>query len=193
MPKVVPGYKEEVRRIIIEAAIAESNENGFSNVKMDNIAKRLGISRTTIYIYFKNREEILDAAIEYIREELSVVLREAFLKDDLEASLNAIYDFFVQNEDEPEMNAIIGVFARSVYDEKTAGVLRKNFISMHDLIQAAIDDQIKKGRISGDLNSDITAYTIQALSLGIKMTLVGGLERETAKEIWKSALRKLLV
>jgi len=25
------------------------------------------------------------------------------------------------------------------------------------------------------------------------MTLVGGLERETAKEIWKSELRKLLV
>ena len=193
MPKVVPGYKEEARRNIIEAAIAESNENGFSNVKMDSIAKRLGISRTTIYIYFKNREEILDAATEYIREKLSVVLREAFLKDDLEDSLNSIYDFFVQNEDEPGMNAIIGVFARSVYDEKTARVLRKNFISMHDLFQTAIDDQIKKGRVSADLNSDITAYTIQALSLGIKMTLVGGLERKTAKEIWKSALRKLLV
>ena len=64
---------------------------------------------------------------------------------------------------------------------------------MHDLIQAAIDEQMKKGRISGDLNLDVAAYTIQALSPGIKMALIGGLERGTAKEIWKPGLRKLLV
>lgn len=58
---------------------------------------------------------------------------------------------------------------------------------------AAIDEQMKKGWISGDLNLDIAAYTIQALSLGIKMALIGGPERGTAKEIWKPGLRKLLV
>ncbi|MEA2035808.1 MAG: hypothetical protein U9N40_10110 [Euryarchaeota archaeon] len=52
---------------------------------------------------------------------------------------------------------------------------------------AAIDEQMKKGRISADLNLDIAAYTIQALSLGIKMALIGGPEKGYCKrdlETW---------
>ena len=192
MPKVVPGYKDEARKNIIEAAIAEANERGFENIKMEDIAKRLGISRTTLYIYFKNREEILEAATEQIRNGFGRILGDAFSKDDLEETFGVIYDNFIRNGDKPEMTAVIGVFARAVYDENTAEVLMKNFAGMHDLIQAALEEQKEKGKLSGDINPDITAYAIQTLTLGIHMTAVGGLESETAREVWKLGLRKLL-
>jgi len=192
MPKVVPGYKEEARKNIIEAAFAEANEKGFENVRMGDIAKHLGISRTTLYIYFKNREEILDAVTQNIREQFGGLLREAFSKDDLEETLVMIFDNFIRCEDRPEMTAVVGVFARAAHDEKTAVVLRKNFAGMHDLLEEAIREQKEKGKISGDVDPDVAAYAVQTLMLGIQMTTVGGLDRETAKEVWKLGIRKFL-
>lgn len=44
---------------IIEAAVAVIAENGFHQAQVSKIAKRAGVADGTIYIYFKNKEDIL--------------------------------------------------------------------------------------------------------------------------------------
>lgn len=79
-------------------------------------------------------------------------------------------------------NFVIFVLPVSREDEKIPNITIPNITNV-----AAIDEQMKKGRISADLNLDIAAYTIQALSLGIKMALIGGPEKGYCKrdlETW---------
>lgn len=49
---------------ILEAALAEFSENGFEAARMEDIARRAGISKAGIYLYFKSKETLLKALIE---------------------------------------------------------------------------------------------------------------------------------
>lgn len=53
---------EEVRLRIIEAAIKAFNSGG-SHFTMDEVANKLGMSKKTIYKYFKSKDDLIQAAI----------------------------------------------------------------------------------------------------------------------------------
>jgi AcrR family transcriptional regulator len=46
---------------IVEAALAEFAEKGFAAAKLDDVARRAGISKPTLYLYFETKEEIFRA------------------------------------------------------------------------------------------------------------------------------------
>lgn len=48
---------------ITEAALACFAERGFAATRLDDIAKRAGITRGTLYLYFPNKEELFKAVV----------------------------------------------------------------------------------------------------------------------------------
>src|SRR3954452_655449 len=48
---------------IIEAALEEFGRCGLSNARLEDIAKRAGVSKGTIYLYFPNKEELFREVI----------------------------------------------------------------------------------------------------------------------------------
>jgi AcrR family transcriptional regulator len=55
---------EARRQEILDAALAVFAEKGFSMARMDEIAKRAGITRGTPYLYFTSKEEIFKTLVE---------------------------------------------------------------------------------------------------------------------------------
>jgi TetR/AcrR family transcriptional regulator len=56
--------EREVRReLAIDAAMAIYEEEGYHAITMEKIAERAELSRAALYLYFKNKEEILVSAI----------------------------------------------------------------------------------------------------------------------------------
>src|SRR5438270_6512440 len=49
---------EERPRQIIDAALAIFGERGLASARLEDIAKRAGLSKGTIYLYFPNKEEL---------------------------------------------------------------------------------------------------------------------------------------
>nr|CRL71267.1 TetR family transcriptional regulator [Mycolicibacterium malmesburyense] len=49
---------------ILDAAVIEFERHGFRRVALDDVARRAGVSRTTIYRRFANRDELVAAVIE---------------------------------------------------------------------------------------------------------------------------------
>ncbi|MDT5194885.1 MAG: hypothetical protein QOG79_3059 [Mycobacterium sp.] len=49
---------------ILDAALLEFERHGFHRVALDDVARRAGVSRTTIYRRFANRDELVGAVIE---------------------------------------------------------------------------------------------------------------------------------
>lgn len=49
---------------ILDAALVEFERHGFHRVALDDVARRAGVSRTTIYRRFANRDELVAAVIE---------------------------------------------------------------------------------------------------------------------------------
>ncbi len=59
----MPG-PEQVTEHILDAAAVEFERHGFRRVALDDVARRAGVSRTTIYRRFANKDELVGAVIE---------------------------------------------------------------------------------------------------------------------------------
>lgn len=62
--------KEARPEEIVAAALKLFTDKGFSATRMIDVAEQAGISKGTLYIYFKNKEAILKAVVEQIIEPL---------------------------------------------------------------------------------------------------------------------------
>ncbi len=51
---------------IIEAALELFVANGFSATRLDEVAKRAGVSKGTVYLYFDSKEDLFRAAVQQI-------------------------------------------------------------------------------------------------------------------------------
>lgn len=55
--------KDERPAEITEAALAAFAENGYAATRVDDVAKRAGVSKGLLYLYFKTKEELFKAVI----------------------------------------------------------------------------------------------------------------------------------
>jgi len=66
----VQVLKENVKGKIYQAAIEEFYKKGFSKAKMQDIAKKAGISTGLTYSYYNNKEDLFAAIVEPIYKEI---------------------------------------------------------------------------------------------------------------------------
>jgi len=86
--------KEESRQKIMQAAFEAFAEKGYSQTSMDDIVKRSGLSKGTLYWHFKNKQELFLATIEMVMKEWDEQL--ALLADAGGSSEERIRDCFSQ-------------------------------------------------------------------------------------------------
>jgi AcrR family transcriptional regulator len=55
--------KEERPQEITEAALTAFAENGYAATRIDEVAKRAGVSKGLLYLYFKTKEELFKAVV----------------------------------------------------------------------------------------------------------------------------------
>ena len=85
--------KVDKRKRILNAAVAIFAKKGFYNAKVADIAKKAGVADGTIYLYFKNKDEILIMIFEEEMEKvIAEVKAEVFAEDDI---LNNIRKFIL--------------------------------------------------------------------------------------------------
>lgn len=58
--------KEERPQEITDAAFAAFAENGYAATRVDEVAKRAGVSKGLMYLYFKTKEELFKAVIKNV-------------------------------------------------------------------------------------------------------------------------------
>ncbi len=79
--------KRDLKRKILDAAKEILFEKGLEKISMRAIAERIDYSPTTIYLHFKNKEELITSLMEYAFEQLVVTLvsfdRDSFSEDPL--------------------------------------------------------------------------------------------------------------
>lgn len=59
------------RAIILDAALDEFSQKGFAAARLDDVAKRAGVAKGTIYLYFKDKEALFQ---ELLRAQISPVI-----------------------------------------------------------------------------------------------------------------------
>jgi TetR/AcrR family fatty acid metabolism transcriptional regulator len=77
-----PARRADKRTLITEAAIEVFAEKGYNSARISDIARTAGVADGTIYLYFKNKEDLLLCVFEEKMDELLVGLGEALRDTD---------------------------------------------------------------------------------------------------------------
>ncbi len=71
---------------------------GIRSVSMDDIAAKLGMSKKTIYQYFKDKDELVEAVVDEV-----IATNQYACKEDIDRSENAVHEIFLVMEMMAEM------------------------------------------------------------------------------------------
>lgn len=99
----------ERREAILSAALDEFSLSGFAATRLDDIAKRAGVAKGTLYLYFRDKETMFQ---ELIRTTISPIIATV---EDVPAQGLALRDL-------AEM--LLGVFVREILGTKRKNVIR---------------------------------------------------------------------
>ncbi|HXA20455.1 MAG TPA: TetR/AcrR family transcriptional regulator [Thermoanaerobaculia bacterium] len=67
-------YRQELRRVILESAREAFVQDGYESLSMRSLAERIGCSHGSIYLHFKDKEELFDCLVEESFAQLAEVL-----------------------------------------------------------------------------------------------------------------------
>ena len=153
--------KEDKRSRILKAAVKVFAQKGFYNAKVAEIAQNAGVADGTIYLYFKNKDEIL---ISIFDEEMASFITKA--KKEIEGSSDIIEKIrvFVRTHlgfvrKNPELAQVLQVELRQSHKfikEYTGSSLREYLNLIGDLL---VEGQ-KQGRIRNDIHPGLIKRAI---------------------------------
>ena len=183
MPRVVPGYKEDVRRRIMKAALEEVNACGLQALRMEDVAVRVGISRATLYNYFGDKEARLKAIIQEMKEEGEAILKETFEGKSFRESIPLMFELMILSVKElPSVEAELFSIASRTPDIQQS--MKMTFEETLEHLSLWIKEGQKTGEIScsGDPRclAEIVMYTLG----GLKHALFLGTDIAVLKERW---------
>ena len=136
---------------ILQKSLDVFVEQGYEDATFQKIADHCGITRTTLYIYFKNKHEIFLGSIKELLCELELELRQIITKD--ENSLETLHKILFAIIDACENNKkLFSVLLNYLMQLKKAGVdtnerVRRRVIKLPHLLSTVLIKGIQKDEI----------------------------------------------
>ena len=189
MPKVIPEYKEEAKKRIIEAALEVFCRKGFHATKMNDIAKELGISKGAIYTYFKNKDDLFTKAAQYYRQAFESDMNKRIEISEGQDFFDILFDFFTEYL-KFGFALPFELMNLAVNDEEIKSFLVDDGKKDREYFFKYLIRLQKEGRIRQDLNLQELADQITTIFYGLYMNVFLGMSLENAKVIWNSAIER---
>ena len=191
MPRIIPEYREEVRKKIADVAYGLFVEKGFHETTMGEIAKRLGVTKTALYQYFPGKEDIYAAVAERCRQELNGLLERSYQNRDIREGSAALFDSLADYV--PKFNAMYTeMLLLAVHNEQMRVVLRNDRIEDIRVVERFIARQQEERLVSRTLDPRTLAIACDALINGLLMDIMMGLDKDEAKTIWIAAVEQMI-
>ena len=157
---------------ILSASAELFGQYGFKTITMDDVARRAGISKKTLYTHFANKQEVVNESVLWYKEEVAgkcdavlkdtenaidAMVRMMAFMDDMHKNINPMAIFELQRFF-PEAFQIF----RGMLIEKDVVMMRNNILQ-----------GIKEGLYREDINADLLArYRIETSLLILQPSLL---------------------
>ena len=187
MPKVVPEYKELAKKRIIDAAYSIFYKRGYHNSTMDDIAGEVGVSKASLYSYFKSKEELLQAAT---NKYLTTSFNQYFYANESLEPLEELYHDLINSIGLIQLN--FEITALSSINENIGMINRDNYLKKLDTLKFFVESQQSKGTIRQDISAGTIAQLLNAIYTDISMQLIIGMDSTRIHESWKNSLSAVL-
>src|SRR6267378_3605526 len=193
MPRVVPEYKEEARTRILTAANQVFGEKGYRQATMDNVAKKLGVSKGALYLYFASKEELFEEICRAEPLAFKEILYLTFSenKNPLE-SAGEFFDKMLKRSGSSS-GLSFEIFAEASRNPALRKVLKKTQGEYAATLMNYLEEGQKRAIIDRDLNLRFITYALIALWNGIETIVTTGLPVEDARRAWLEGFKAIFL
>lgn len=179
------------RKKILDKALAVFMDDGFENATFQKIADRSGITRTILYLYFKNKKEIFTYSIKQlllsVEEKINVIISDDSLStvDKISKVFNAI---FKQMEHNRQLLSV--VLDHLLYISKSEGdpekKVRRRTVRLRHFFSSMLIQGIKSGELNKVDVKTATDYLNSFIEAAIFQLVV--LKRKDLKELHETVV-----
>jgi TetR/AcrR family fatty acid metabolism transcriptional regulator len=160
--------RELRRREIMKATLKVFSEKGYTPMVLDDVAREAGIAKGTLYLYFKDKEDLFHSTIMSVIEEYADTLQ-AELREDmpplqvLELVARSFIAFFGQNKD--FFNIHLTVITYNLLSNYSS--LFEDLMSRHREFFSFLSGVMDRGKQEGTIRGDVFTRDLVIAYYGI--------------------------
>jgi AcrR family transcriptional regulator len=193
MPRVVPEYKEEARNRIIHAASEVFAEKGYRHATMDDVARKIDVSKGALYLYFASKEELFEEMCRMEPAEFREILYSTF--DWNKDPLQSASEFFdkMMNRYASHLGLTFDILLESGRNPELRRVLSKTHKEYAGVLVPFMQQLQGKGYLSDQLDPHSLTNAVVALWNGIETLVASGLTIAEAKSAWLEGFKAIFL
>ena len=192
-PKVTQQYKIEIREKIIKAAIDAFSKYGFDRTRMDDVAKTADLSKGTIYLHFKSKEDLFYAICENNLAEAKQQISTMFAKkEDLVSEIERFYDVF-RNKKTANERVFFETIAESARNAELRKALYKQRMNIFETAVGWVNLQIERGFFRKNIDANAIAVGLVSLYDGLTVNKLLGVSEDYNKKAWVETIRAIII
>ena len=151
---------------ILEAALEEYGERGWAGFTMDAVARRAGVGKSTVYLRWSNKDDLLTEAVTRRSNDIEAV-DTGTLRGDLEALADNLFRFYL----DPGGWATLRITVDAAGSPEPLGRFTEVVVEQHRI---ATDTLVRRAIGRGEAPADFPATTmIECLYGAITMQTLG--------------------
>ncbi len=182
------------REQIIATTIDLLSRHGLPGTTTARIAREVGISEPALYRHFRNKEEMLLAALDEVSARLldlmyRASLSETLVTEKLRRMSAALYEFVMSHPEESV--ALFEVFSAS-RQNNLKQVLQEKFLGSLGIVEELLREGVRKGELRPDIDVALTAWKVVSLGITLNFAAMLGLSHVLTEERALSAVDQLL-
>jgi AcrR family transcriptional regulator len=159
--------KERRRADILDAAMSVALQHGLADVTMDLVARQARLSRALIYVYFRDRDELLfglcQRALTLLRERFETAMAAAPLGVDKARACGTAYLAFAREL--PVEFEVLSRFEAHTPDIANMAVNESACMLAGDEVHKLLVDAIELGVRDGSIRQDLAPAAVVAVTL----------------------------
>ncbi|WP_162005382.1 TetR/AcrR family transcriptional regulator [Dictyobacter vulcani] len=159
--------REEREKLIVQTAEQVLLEKGYYETSMEEIATRVGISKGTIYLHFKGKDELISAIIQrdlhtFLAELDTMIAQHTTARARFEAILTFLYQGFMCKHTQLLTSIYSGVDIQHKLQEQ-----KNLFREVMEFLFLRIRGIIEEGKASGEITTAISTPIILRTFCGL--------------------------
>jgi len=191
MPKVVPEYKEDAKRRIIEAAMDVIAERGCDQMTIDDVAKKIGVTKGAVYWYFTSKEELVAAVLKKFQGEIERTSFESFYNRPIEEVFAQLFERFSLADDR-QRAIFFEMFALAARNSDVRHATREYYMGLVATFEEAIKREKKKHFIQTQADPHTLALLMVALYSGLQNYEMVWMYQNEIRDLWMEGTKILL-
>lgn len=186
-------YKIEVKSKIVESALIAFSKYGYDKTRMDDIAETARVSKGTLYLYFRSKEELFYAISETnilrLKEQLSTLM--ATRKEELISNAEKFYENFHNEMGQDFEKVFFEIIAESARNPRLKRMLYEHRLRTIDIVTEYLNLQVEKDLFAKDVDTKAISAGLVSLFNGLSISKVSGMCESSNKQAWKETIRAI--